>query len=80
MDEPHPNEGYCIVNTGTRRSGGSHWLAYADGIWYDSFGRSKYGDLSADAEQVENEYNCGQRSLVWLCVYHSLGAQAAKLI
>ena len=39
-DEPIPVAGYCLVNTGTRKSGGEHWMAYGRGVWYDSFGRS----------------------------------------
>ena len=78
-DEPHPTT-YCLVNTGTRASGGSHWLAHAHGVWYDSFGRDEYGDKSGDAEQRKDEYDCGQRSLAWLCVVETSGVATAKLI
>ncbi len=80
FDEDRPKSGYVIVNTGTRTSSGEHWLARANGAWYDSFGRKQYGDLSGDAEQDVDEYDCGQRCLAWLCVYHTHGARLAKLI
>ena len=48
-DETPPKRGYCIQNTAPRSSGGVHWLARADGLVFDSFGRRKYGDLSGDA-------------------------------
>ena len=79
-DEQHPFIGYCVINTGTRSSGGVHWLAYGRGAYYDSFGRSKYGDESGDAEQRTYEYDCGQRCLAWLSVVHLYGAQMAMLI
>ena len=79
-EEPLPLTGYCLVNTGTRKSGGEHWLAHGRGVWYDSFGRSKYGDDSGDAEQRTDEYNCGQRCLAWLSVLHLYGAPVAMLI
>ena len=78
-DEPHPTS-YCIVNVGTRKSGGSHWLAHAHGTWYDSFGRAEFGDESGDAEQRKYEVDCGQRSLAWLCHVDVHGVDSAKLI
>ncbi len=75
-----PDHGYWISNTGTRASGGIHWMAHVDDIIYDSFGREAYGDLSGDAEQAMLETNCGQGSLAWLWVCHTHGVAAAKLI
>jgi hypothetical protein len=75
-----PASGYWISNTGTRASGGIHWLAHCDDATYDSFGREAYGDFSGDAEQAMLEANCGQRSLAWLCVCLTRGVEAAKLI
>ncbi len=75
-----PTSGYWISNTGTRASGGIHWLAHCGEVTYDSFGRELYGDLSGDAEQAMRETDCGQRSLAWLWVCHTRGVAAAKLI
>ena len=75
-----PTSGYWISNTGTRASGGVHWLAHYNGTTHDSFGREAYGDLSGDAEQAMLESNCGQRALAWLWVCHGHGVAAAKLI
>ena len=79
-DDPYPKRGFSIINTDARASGGVHWLAYADGTWYDSFGRLEYGDESADAEQKISQRDCGQRSLAWLCVVKTHGIRFAKLI
>ena len=54
-DETPPKRGYCIQNTAARSSGSVHWLARANGLVYDSYGRRKYGDLSGDAEQKRDE-------------------------
>ena len=43
-DETPPKRGYCVQNTAPRASGGVHWLARANGLVYDSYGRRKYGD------------------------------------
>ncbi len=75
-----PSSGYWISITGTRTSGGIHWLAHCDGTTYDSFGREAYGDLSGNAEQAMLETNCGQRSLAWLWVCFTRGVEAAKRI
>ena len=72
-DERFPEAGFSIVNTKARRTGGEHWLAYANGNMYDSFGR----DQSGDAEQHVVQKDCGQRCLAWLCVYDELGADFA---
>ena len=58
-DETPPKRGYCVQNTAPRASGGVHWLARADGLVYDSFGRPKYGNFSGDAEHKKNEKCCG---------------------
>ena len=79
-DETPPKRGYCIQNTAPRASGGVHWLARADGLVFDSFGRPKYGDSSGDAEQKKNQKCCGQMCLAWFCVHKELGAEAALLI
>ena len=54
-DEKPPKRGYCIQNTAPRASGGLHWLARADGLIYDSYGRQRYGDLSVDQNQRKSE-------------------------
>ena len=79
-DETPPKRGYCIQNTAPRASGGVHWLARADGLVFDSFGRPKYGDFSGDAEQKKTQKCCGQMCLAWLCVHKELGAKAARRI
>ena len=51
--------GLLRPNTAPRSSGGVHWLARAEGLIYDSYGRRKYGDLSGDAAQKRDENCCG---------------------
>jgi len=75
-DECCSEAGYSIVNTKARRTGGEHWLAFANGLMYDSFGR----DQSGDAEQHVVQKDCGQRCLAWLCVYDELGADFAATV
>lgn len=76
-DERFPEStGYSIVNTKARRTGGEHWLAFANGLMYDSFGRDKSGD----AEQHVAQKDCGQRCLAWLCVYDELGPESAAAV
>lgn len=75
---------YCIVNLDNHNQPGSHWVAIADNIIYDSFGRmldfEGYTMTDDDAEQLVTENNCGQRSIAWLCVYYVLGSRAAMQI
>jgi hypothetical protein len=40
----------------------------------------KIEEAEHDAEQVETEYNCGQRSLAWLFVFRALGPEYAVTI
>ena len=75
-DERFPEAGYSIVNTETRQTGGAHWLAIANGLLYDSFGR----DQSGDAEQHVVQKDCGQRCLAWLCVYDEFGPDFAATV
>lgn len=75
---------FLICNLDDRGQAGSHWVALANNMIYDSFGReldfSGYKRTDDDAEQEEVENNCGQRCLAWLCVYDALGEAAAKLV
>jgi hypothetical protein len=86
-DVTRPFRGYSIVNLDGKNEPGSHWVAEANTLIYDSFGRNgilrgsgvdQYTD--PDAEQKVQEDNCGQRCLAWLCVYHDMGEKAAKLV
>ena len=86
-DESRPFSGYSIINLDNSNEPGSHWVAEANNLIYDSFGRD--GILSGsgrtqytdpDAEQEVQEDNCGQRCIAWLRVYHEMGEKAAKLI
>lgn len=84
----------AIVNLDDSSQPGSHWIAIVkhDGhlLVYDSFGRSSKRiakflganvvDAEHDAEQRDAEENCGQRSLSFLKVYYTKGAQAALSI
>jgi hypothetical protein len=74
---------YYIVNLDNSNQPGSHWVAVAGNLVYDSFGRDlgfRMQRTEDDAEQENWEVNCGQRCLAFLCVYHRYGAQKAKLI
>lgn len=85
-DQNLPRRGYCIVNTDRVGDPGVHWVAVGSGMVYDSFGRSnilnKPGlkDTDYDAEQTNNEANCGQRCLAWLSVLDSYGPDEAATI
>lgn len=81
------HRGYAIVNLDTRSQPGSHWIAVGDGLVYDSFGRPNIlkgsGDLPQadhDAEQEDEEDNCGPRCLAWLLVHQDHGSALAALI
>lgn len=87
-DEPWQTaKGYRIVNLDKRRQQGSHWVAVAGRLLYDSFGRKhilgpsmNFEDTERDAEQLVEEDNCGQRCLAWLGTYKLLGPEAAWTI
>ncbi len=84
-DEAPHGKGFFILNLDKRAQPGSHWIAVANGMVYDSFGRGKMGfsyasSTDPDAEQNVEEDNCGQRSLAWLCVYFTKGPHVAKTI
>ena len=79
------NNQCCILNLDYSYESGSHWISiYCKGtvyFIYDSFGRKtkqllkddikNYVDAQHDAEQHEEESNCGPRALAWLwCVYY----------
>lgn len=79
--------GYMIVNLDSKGQKGSHWVAIAGRMLYDSFGRksilgvgSGLQDAERDAEQKKSEDNCGQRCLAWLGVYRLLGPDIAYTI
>ena len=86
-DESYPAAGYCIVNLDISSMNGSHWVAVANGLVYDSFGRCgllnkktlKCGGDSVPDQRI-TETNCGQRCLAWLCVYQVMGADGANMI
>ena len=85
----HIQRGYMIVNLDNSNQPGSHWVAVANDMFYDSFGRNsnvqlgftqRYTNTESDAEQDVEEMNCGARCLAWLCVYHSSGPNVAQTI
>ena len=79
---PKALRGYAIVNLDKRTQPGSHWVALADGMCYDSFGRNVGlgKQTEDDIEQERREDNCGQRCIAFLCVYHAYGPQVAYYI
>ena len=87
---PQDSHGYMIVNLDNSHEPGSHWVAVAHTMFYDSFGRhsstelgfthQRYTNTEDDAEQHVHELNCGARCLAWLCVYHLHGPSVAKTI
>ena len=89
QDSILPKDGLYIVNTDRKGESGTHWMAVNANanLLYDSYGRSKKKVLSQwkgeetehDAEQSENEFNCGQRSLAWLLVSMSFPEFAAMI-
>ena len=85
---PQKQRGYMIVNLDNSHEPGSHWVAVADNMFYDSFGRhstelwfsQRYTNTRVDVEQGVDELNCGARCLALLCVYHLHGPSVAKTI
>lgn len=97
LNEPWRNIGGCrIVNLEPRGQRGEHWVALADNLVYDSFGRTKVLELREhklgpvpssdltytedDAEQTKREDNCGQRCIAWLMTYEKYGPVGAREI
>jgi hypothetical protein len=86
--QPSKQKIYAIINQDSSTGPGIHWMAVANGLVYDSFGRrtttlvkiAHKEDTDYDAEQTSREENCGPRCLAWIWVYHTLGHEAAKLI
>lgn len=83
----HVGKGYMIVNLDTKEMKGSHWVAIANNLLYDSFGRTRIlgpganlRDVDRDAEQNILEDNCGQRCLAFLAVHKIYGPKVAKLL
>ena len=86
--------GCCfIVNNEPSTMQGEHWLGLGkteDGKWqcYDSFGRRDFlrlgkgrsRDTEHDAEQKDEEINCGNRSLAWCAVFLWHGPEMSKWI
>jgi len=81
-----PQKGkYAIVNLDKTGQPGTHWVAVADGLLYDSFGRlnTLQQNLPTTEEDIEQGYlqeNCGQRCIAWLCVFHVEGREVAQTI
>jgi len=85
---------YIIANLDREDEPGSHWIALAKTkgrryMVYDSFGRSTDNildiphetvDVDNDAEQADEEDNCGARCVAWLTVFDLYGEEVAKLI
>lgn len=83
----------CIVNNKNHDEEGEHWVALARGrdsgllLQYDSFGRNDFlklgeqsKDAEHDAEQADEEENCGNRCLAFLAVFYTLGENFAVWI
>lgn len=81
-------KGYYIINTATRETGGQHWCAVADGIFFDSFGRSstKIGfkkilqniqtaNTEQDKEQYITELTCGVHCMCFLYLHDKYGSK-----
>lgn len=86
-DQYYPLKGYCIVNIDTSQLSGTHWVAVANGLTYDSFGRCGLlgnSNLTCGGDGVPDqsvlEMNCGQRCLAWLCVHQVYGNKGANMI
>lgn len=88
-DEKFTTSKYNIVNT--TGPPGEHWVAVVPGknsgevLVYDSFARPnilglgsiKHYDTELDAEQFEEEQNCGQRCLAFISIAIEFGPEAA---
>ena len=82
----------ALINTQPAGSSGEHWAGVGCNsrnqiVVYDSFGRKGAGllhipgaiDTDLDAEQREEEVNCGPRSIAW-CIIFARDQNAAMLI
>ena len=89
-DEEYPEEGgLCIVNVDKKSEPGSHWIAIADGLYYDSFQRDSEelidnelceAKVSKGIVQDVKENDCGQRCIAFLCVYYYHGCEEVLLL
>lgn len=93
-DQKLPTEGYFIVNTDPSQLPGTHWTAFADGVFYDSFDRTlrqvfpmvtfrgkRYNPTSSnnsDVRQKIRESNCGERCVAFLAIVNKYGADVAQ--
>ena len=83
---------YCILNLDRHDEPGSHWIGVVmlknnKMLVYDSFGRKtkiiaptliNTTMTEQDAEQDDNQDNCGQRCLSFLYLYDQFGEDMAK--
>ena len=75
--ENHPKKKYCVLNTGSRKTGGRHWYAVSpDGSVYDSLKRNGFCN---DVEQKDDEKNCGSRAIGWMLL-HFANSEIAELV
>jgi hypothetical protein len=80
----------AIANVDKSTQSGSHWIAMTPALVYDSFGRTnnkliphaslKQHDTELDAEQTDDETNCGARCIAFLIVWGLHGTDVAKYI
>lgn len=68
-----------IINNIRRGEGGEHWVAVYEDILFDSFGRAHFfpehegKETEYDVDQRDEQEDCGQRCLAFLCVAHLVG-------